>query len=757
MATPEEIEAERERRRAARQGGGQQTTAAAPSSEAIAAERWRRRQMRQAEARDRQPSPESQPDRVGAVEDVLRSGWRGLREGVAAIAGMGGDLRDINRRTNTMAAEAIGIDPRIGTVIADLGSAAIMPGSLLSPNSEQSNETLERYTGEYHEPQTTAGRYARTIGSFAPNAVLPGGLASRVTRVVVPAVASEAAGQATEGTPYETPARIGGAVIGAVGAEAGIAANARRALRQQPRPEAEVLEQEFGPLTRGERSGNTRMRLEEDDLRRGIGSDQAQATMRTFDARRAQTIRDNAMGVVTRGQPALSENIGEAGVILGDELRTARQAIRARAQAQYDRAFELAKGEPIPAGLNDTPSARVLAASEEHLFEVPSSARQTLATLERQIQEGTATQANVERARQALNRELGAASNARNDALEFAYARTIEALDDWQGSLIRSPQARRAMEEARGIYREGAQLYGRQARTELSTGQTGRMDPGGRAIDRTINTDLTGEQIIDGILGTGTRPSQQALGAVRRIRQLGTERIKYTNRAAESGVRVPGRQRVGGQTAGQRRFNADDPNAPPTQQNPRGGMEQPTPELQALREGLWHRILRPVDDYLQRAEVAGAREGGILPAQRMVSQLDHALNKGGREIMAQLYTPRELEAMQRLLRYFKTIVPPQGAAVSNTPAGIYRMITSAFDKALGIIPGLGPVLREAVIEAGSTNAARRAVRPLSARAPTRARAIEQPSPVTAPLSGAIGSQREFEDERRSGRIGLGPR
>ena len=66
------------------------------------------------------------------------------------------------------------------------------------------------------QPQTEAGQYARTIGEFAPAAVAgPGSLARRVmTQDVAPAVASEAAGQATAGTAAEPYARVGAAVLG---------------------------------------------------------------------------------------------------------------------------------------------------------------------------------------------------------------------------------------------------------------------------------------------------------------------------------------------------------------------------------------------------------------------------------------------------------------------------------------------------------------------------------------------------------------
>ncbi|WP_284271820.1 hypothetical protein, partial [Mesorhizobium huakuii] len=91
-----------------------------------------------------------------------------------------------------------------------------------------------------HKPQTTPGKWAGTIGEFAA----PGGLPSRAARaapglakvgryaeealgnVVAPAVASEAAGQATEGTPYEGMMRFLGALFGNVGAAATRAHNA---------------------------------------------------------------------------------------------------------------------------------------------------------------------------------------------------------------------------------------------------------------------------------------------------------------------------------------------------------------------------------------------------------------------------------------------------------------------------------------------------------------------------------------------------
>jgi hypothetical protein len=96
-------------------------------------------------------------------------------------------------------------------------------------NSVVSRETLSKYGGKaFHdasplryEPQTTAEKYVQSAAEFIPSVVLPAAAAGRVARAgevlgmgVAPGLASEAAGQATEGTPYEPYARAGAAVLG---------------------------------------------------------------------------------------------------------------------------------------------------------------------------------------------------------------------------------------------------------------------------------------------------------------------------------------------------------------------------------------------------------------------------------------------------------------------------------------------------------------------------------------------------------------
>lgn len=68
-----------------------------------------------------------------------------------------------------------------------------------------------------HKPETTAGEYARTVGEFAPSLLVggPGSAGARfVGDVLIPAIFSETAGQATKGTAAEPYARVVGGAAG---------------------------------------------------------------------------------------------------------------------------------------------------------------------------------------------------------------------------------------------------------------------------------------------------------------------------------------------------------------------------------------------------------------------------------------------------------------------------------------------------------------------------------------------------------------
>lgn len=90
------------------------------------------------------------------------------------------------------------------------------------PTPKQATELLEKnVTGDLPKPQGRAGRFGEAVGETLGNPasyVGPGSLALKVGAGTASALASEGAGQLTEGTELETPARIAGSVVGGAGA-----------------------------------------------------------------------------------------------------------------------------------------------------------------------------------------------------------------------------------------------------------------------------------------------------------------------------------------------------------------------------------------------------------------------------------------------------------------------------------------------------------------------------------------------------------
>ena len=108
------------------------------------------------------------------------------------------------------------------------------------PSSSDIRGLIEPVTGQFYQPQTVAGDYARTVGEFVPGMLAPGGVARNAARyVVAPALASETAGQLTHGTWAEPWARaIAALATGGVGAALGhlpYGARVRPTVEQLPR------------------------------------------------------------------------------------------------------------------------------------------------------------------------------------------------------------------------------------------------------------------------------------------------------------------------------------------------------------------------------------------------------------------------------------------------------------------------------------------------------------------------------------------
>lgn len=160
------------------------------------------------------------------ADDVARSATTGLYRAGVGFGGQQGDVRELVEAGARWGAERGGATPQaaenfVGTV-SNLVTAAFPalrgPGGVNAPTSQEIDETIAPSLPEsvrgwtQHEPRTTAGEYARTVGEFAPALASPGRTTERVARTVVPAVVSETAGQVTEGTALEPWARLAGAL-----------------------------------------------------------------------------------------------------------------------------------------------------------------------------------------------------------------------------------------------------------------------------------------------------------------------------------------------------------------------------------------------------------------------------------------------------------------------------------------------------------------------------------------------------------------
>lgn len=180
--------------------------------------------------------PEKTTDYKAGAKDVVKSAGTGVVKGVLGLGGIVGDLTDLGakgiKKATDFISDQVGIEPYQPSGKSVLENI---------PTSGSLTKNLESVTGELYKPQTTAGHYAETIGEFLPATIAgPGGVARKVgMQAVIPGAASEAAGQATQGTALEPYAR----------AAAGIGAGLGGALVSRPGNTAQALRSQLGDIS----------------------------------------------------------------------------------------------------------------------------------------------------------------------------------------------------------------------------------------------------------------------------------------------------------------------------------------------------------------------------------------------------------------------------------------------------------------------------------------------------------------------------
>lgn len=168
--------------------------------------------------------------------DVAASGAQGLSSGVQSLLGTVGDAQQVSGDVLAWGADKLGFSPDTQNIARNVGKLIPTLGlPIPAPTTEQINKVVNPLLPQY-SPQTDAGRYAKTIGEFAPAAAAgPGGVVRKTAMAVIPGIATTLAGDMTDQNPY---AKAGaGIVAGFLTAGRGNAGT-RRAIRNAPTAEA---------------------------------------------------------------------------------------------------------------------------------------------------------------------------------------------------------------------------------------------------------------------------------------------------------------------------------------------------------------------------------------------------------------------------------------------------------------------------------------------------------------------------------------
>lgn len=146
--------------------------------------------------------------KTSAAKDIALSGATGAVHGAENFAGMFGDASNLLAKGSKIAGDYVG-----GLFGAE-PSPEISKHGLPLPTSEEVRNTVEGVTGPMHAPETTAGKYAESVGEVLGNPGTyfgPGGWLAKTLQGAASGVGAEAAGQLTGDNPY---ARFAGSVIG---------------------------------------------------------------------------------------------------------------------------------------------------------------------------------------------------------------------------------------------------------------------------------------------------------------------------------------------------------------------------------------------------------------------------------------------------------------------------------------------------------------------------------------------------------------
>lgn len=159
------------------------------------------------------PQVEPQPN---VAKDMAAAGAAGAARGTTGMLDLPGMIFGAGSRAGSWVAEKTGLaSPEEARAAHQMVTGAadatrFGSGDKYRQAAAEATDGATEFRGE-----TTAGKYAGTVGEFVPGAALAGSgsLGSLVKFGAVPGIASEAAGQMTEGTAFEPYARVGAPIL----------------------------------------------------------------------------------------------------------------------------------------------------------------------------------------------------------------------------------------------------------------------------------------------------------------------------------------------------------------------------------------------------------------------------------------------------------------------------------------------------------------------------------------------------------------
>lgn len=186
------------------------------------------------------------------VSDWATSFIRGLAKGTIGLAGLPGDVNQMVGAGVSKAGEMLGYPTS-----PEVEHEAQEKTATLMPTSADLTKRVEQGAGKFGEPETQGGKYAQSIGEFAPAAAVgPGRALAKGAMALGGGVGSEAAGELTHGKSTEPYARLAGGIAGGMAPGAAMRVVTPFPIRPERREMVEMLRHEGIEPTAGDVSGS---------------------------------------------------------------------------------------------------------------------------------------------------------------------------------------------------------------------------------------------------------------------------------------------------------------------------------------------------------------------------------------------------------------------------------------------------------------------------------------------------------------------